>query len=248
VEINEGAVGNNEIRNAVALSVIGNATNATAHPTDIAATGGTGHVLRESGNTLAFGTLAAGSIADDAITNAKLANMAARTVKGRAVGAGTGDPTDLTPAQAQAVVGGALVIDNVGAGNVGSGEDTLATVTIPANQLAAFATLWFEAAGTYGANSNSKTLRVTFGATEILEYVTTSVGGVWLLTGRVVCVGSSAERSHVAVLTNAATDLQLTNHSDDLATALDLVVTGEATNDDDIVLRTLTVGWTAPTV
>ncbi len=43
-------------------------------------------------------------IADDAVTNAKLANMAQATIKGRAVGAGTGDPTDLTGTQATAIL------------------------------------------------------------------------------------------------------------------------------------------------
>jgi hypothetical protein len=38
-------------------------------------------------------------VADDSITNAKLANMVQATIKGRAAGAGTGDPTDLTAAQ-----------------------------------------------------------------------------------------------------------------------------------------------------
>lgn len=38
-------------------------------------------------------------VADDAISNVKLANMAQTTVKGRALGAGTGDPVDLTAAQ-----------------------------------------------------------------------------------------------------------------------------------------------------
>lgn len=38
-----------------------------------------------------------GTIADDAVTNAKAANMAAATLKGRAVGGGTGDPQDLSP-------------------------------------------------------------------------------------------------------------------------------------------------------
>ena len=41
---------------------------------------------------------------DDGTTNAKLANMAQSTIKGRAAGAGTGDPTDLTATQAAAIV------------------------------------------------------------------------------------------------------------------------------------------------
>jgi hypothetical protein len=44
------------------------------------------------------------TVDNDAVTNAKLANMAQATIKGRAVGAGTGDPTDLTATQATAVL------------------------------------------------------------------------------------------------------------------------------------------------
>ena len=44
------------------------------------------------------------TIANDAVTNAKAANMADATIKGRALGAGTGDPTDLTAAQAKAII------------------------------------------------------------------------------------------------------------------------------------------------
>lgn len=43
-------------------------------------------------------------LANDGVSNAKLANMAQSTIKGRAVGAGTGDPTDLTTAQATAIL------------------------------------------------------------------------------------------------------------------------------------------------
>lgn len=44
------------------------------------------------------------TIANDAVTNAKAANMVQATIKGRAVAAGTGDPTDLTPTEARAVL------------------------------------------------------------------------------------------------------------------------------------------------
>ncbi|MBK7556112.1 MAG: hypothetical protein IPI55_16350, partial [Flavobacteriales bacterium] len=47
---------------------------------------------------------ATGTLANDAVTNAKLANMSAGTIKGRAVGAGTGDPTDLTADQASTIL------------------------------------------------------------------------------------------------------------------------------------------------
>lgn len=50
------------------------------------------------------GRSGSGSLSNDSVTNAYLANMAQNTIKGRASGAGTGDPQDLTPAQARAVI------------------------------------------------------------------------------------------------------------------------------------------------
>lgn len=50
-----------------------------------------------------------GIIKNDAVTNAKAANMAQATVKGRASGAGTGDPTDLTASQVNTIVGSAAL-------------------------------------------------------------------------------------------------------------------------------------------
>ena len=44
------------------------------------------------------------TIANDAVTNAKAANMAESTIKGRASGAGTGDPTDLSASQVRTIL------------------------------------------------------------------------------------------------------------------------------------------------
>lgn len=53
-------------------------------------------------------------IVDAAVTNAKLANMAQSTIKGRAAGAGTGAPTDLTATEATAILNN--VVGDSGAG------------------------------------------------------------------------------------------------------------------------------------
>jgi len=53
---------------------------------------------------IADAAVSTAKIADDAVTNGKLANMAQSTVKGRASGAGTGDPTDLTAAQTRTIL------------------------------------------------------------------------------------------------------------------------------------------------
>lgn len=47
------------------------------------------------------------SIVDGAVTNAKLADMAQATIKGRASASGTGDPVDLTSAQVRTIIGSA---------------------------------------------------------------------------------------------------------------------------------------------
>lgn len=59
----------------------------------------TGDVTAEAGSN-------ATTIANDVVTNAKLANVPTATIKGR-ITAGTGDPEDLTPAQAIEVIGAA---------------------------------------------------------------------------------------------------------------------------------------------
>jgi len=56
----------------------------------------TGDVTKTAGGT-------ALTIANDVVTNAKMANMATQTIKGRTT-AGTGDPEDLTPAQAHGIL------------------------------------------------------------------------------------------------------------------------------------------------
>jgi len=53
---------------------------------------------------LEVGNLPAGTPGADSITNTELANMAQDTLKGRTTGAGTGDPVDLTKAQALAIL------------------------------------------------------------------------------------------------------------------------------------------------
>ena len=71
----------------------------------------TGDVTASAGNN-------ATTTANDAVTNAKLANMAQATIKGRQAGGGTGDPEDLTASQARTAMGlGTAAVVNTGTGS-----------------------------------------------------------------------------------------------------------------------------------
>jgi hypothetical protein len=61
ISITTNGIGNTQIRQSAALSVIGNGTNATANVADLAA-GTDGFALRRVGSTLAFGTLGVASV------------------------------------------------------------------------------------------------------------------------------------------------------------------------------------------
>lgn len=94
----------------------------------------------------------AGTLADGAVTNAKLANMAQSTIKGRASGAGAGAPTDLTATQATAIL-------DVVVGDSGSGG-TKGLVPAPAAGDAA-AGKFLKADGTFAVPAGSASGDVT---------------------------------------------------------------------------------------
>ena len=105
--ITDDAVTDAKLRDSAALSVIGRSANTTGNPADIAAASD-GQVLRRSGTAIGFGEVATAGISDNAVTNAKLADMAQDTIKGRTSGSGTGDPVDLTAAQVATIVSSAI--------------------------------------------------------------------------------------------------------------------------------------------
>jgi hypothetical protein len=142
------AVTDAKLRNSGALSVIGRSANSTGDPADISGTASSDAVLRVSGTTLGFGTVATAGIADDAVTNPKLANMAQATIKGRASGAGTGDPTDLTASQARAIIGSLLAVTTYDSGASGTHNFNADTKSI-------IVRMWGGGSGGYGVAAAS---------------------------------------------------------------------------------------------
>lgn len=99
-------VANNAVTNAKAAdmaanTVKANATASTADPADLAVAANT--VIGRQGGNIVAAQVATGQVANDAVDNTKLANMAASTFKGR-VTASTGDPEDMTAAQATSLL------------------------------------------------------------------------------------------------------------------------------------------------
>lgn len=86
------------LANRTALSVVGRSVNSAGPPADIVSTVDDRLLTRIAG-VLAWTQVTLGMLADGLLTNAKLFAMGDGTVKGRALGAGTGAPQDLTGAQ-----------------------------------------------------------------------------------------------------------------------------------------------------
>lgn len=152
-----------------------------------------------------------------------------------------------------AAVGGMLFVSTTQVGNVGTGEDDLASYSVPANTLAANGqSLWFEASGSYAANTNNKTIRVRFGTagTNLMftaPVVAVGAGGSWVIRGRILRTGAATQKALATFMTSALTvedTTGLTSALDQtLSGAVTFKVTGEAVSNNDILLETLVVGW-----
>ncbi len=137
------------------------------------------------------------TIANDAVTNAKLANMAQATIKGRASGAGTGDPTDLSGTQAT------VILDTM-IGDTGTGG-TKGLVPAPGSGDAA-AGKFLKADGTFAVPSGTGTGTVTTTGSPASGNLTKFSGSTSItnadLTGDVTTSGTVA-----ATIANSAVTL-----------------------------------------
>lgn len=117
----------------------------------------TGDVTASAGSnatTIAADAVTTAKILDANVTNAKLANMAESTIKGRAAGAGTGVPTDLTATQATAVLNN--VVGDSGAGGTKGLAPAPAAGDAAANKFLHADGTYKAVAGAGGAPSNSQ--------------------------------------------------------------------------------------------
>jgi hypothetical protein len=128
-----------------------------------------------------------------------------------------------------------------GTGTVGTGEDTLYSQAIAAGVLSTDGdAVEFILAGQWGANANTKRIKVKFGATTIFDLGTGySINGYdWIIRGMVIRTSGTAQICETnfsgGILPNAT---NVTTAGETLSGAVTFAVTGEGTNDNDIVLQ-----------
>lgn len=125
-------------------------------------------------------------------------------------------------------------------GNVGTGEDDLISFSLPAGALQATGrgvkiTAW----GTSANNANAKTIRMKFGATNIISLaLTASQANTWRAEGIVIRTGATTQEANAQIIqagTVSQVDVEITAPAETLSGAVTIKCTGEATSDNDIV-------------
>jgi hypothetical protein len=145
-------------------------------------------------------------------------------------------------------VGGTIKTDTATTGNVGTGDDTLQTYSVPANTLATNGdTLSGTCSGTFAATANNKRLRVKFGATTIFDSGAIAWNtGDWVLQFEIVRTGGTTQKAFGKLSTSNSTLYSFADYStatETLTGAVTLLVTGEATADNDIVKQMFKLRW-----
>ena len=205
------SVGNTQLRQGTALSLVGRSASTAGNLADIVATATSDAVLRESGSTIGFGTIATGGIANDAVTYAKMQNVSATDrLLGRAT-AGAGDVEEITctaagraliddaDAAAQRTTLGLVIGTNVQA-YAAQLADLAGTTRTKGNIIAATGTAWT----TVGVGADGQFLQADAASAAGVRWATATGGGAPTTVDYLVKTadaGLSAER----VVTDSAT-------------------------------------------
>lgn len=133
-------------------------------------------------------------------------------------------------------------------GNVGVGEDDLMTYSIPAGQLASTGDyIEFKMTFIFATNTNNKQIKVYYGGTNF--YASTAQAqndGSMEIVGTIIRTGATSQRIsfHQVNNTTLFPDYEdYTTASETLSGAVTLKATGEATSNNDIIQKILTVKY-----
>lgn len=161
------------------------------------------------------------------------------------VGIGTMSPAALLSVKAgestnDAAVGGVLYVSTTQVGNVGTGDDTLHSYSLPANSLATNnQSISIKA---FGSCNSGKTIRVKFGSTTIVNLI--SVGsGEWSAEAWVFRTGATTQKCFGRIMTSGAGSGAYDGHinyitaSETLSGAVTIAITGEGTSNNDVICQ-----------
>lgn len=129
-------------------------------------------------------------------------------------------------------------------GNVGTGEDTLQSHTITTNSLINNGdSLEFNAFGLFAANANNKRIKVLLGTTTIFDTTAIAFNNLpWSITGTILRLSATSQLCNINIFTDTSLlvlNCNVTSTTEDLTSSLILKITGEATNDNDIICKSL---------
>lgn len=159
------------------------------------------------------------------------------------------DVADVATARINLGVPRVLKTDTTQTGNIGTGEDTLQTFSVPGVTLAINKeTLTGTYSGTFATSINSKRLRLKFGATTIFDSgalaITTAAS--WTLEFEVIRTGAATQKCNTRLTTSSGTlsaYAQYSTAAETLSGAVTLLLTGEATADNDVVKEMFKLRW-----
>jgi hypothetical protein len=120
-------------------------------------------------------------------------------------------------------------------GNIGAGEDTLMSYTLPGGTLAEGRVVRVSAFGLNASTANAKTLRLYFGSTLIEGFVlNTGTADSWSYTATVMRTGAATQASNVIFVYRNAAEATATTPTETLASDVLIKVTGQAVDNNDI--------------
>lgn len=125
-------------------------------------------------------------------------------------------------------------------GNVGGGEDTLITYTVPANVLAKDGyNLEVKAWGTFGGTANNKTIRMYFGSSVLYDTGAHAAnGGSWEISSTIIRTGTATQQAITFIISSNTSIVNSVTYivpTETLSGSIVIKCTGTGTANNDIV-------------
>lgn len=161
----------------------------------------------------------------------------------------TGTSVRLGSASASfAKVGGTISASTTAVGNVGTGEDTLITYTLPAGSMGTnLDRVTGRVSGTFASNANNKRIRLYFGTTAIFDTTALAFnGGNWVADFEVIRVSNTQQKASVTFSSSNAllpVSAKYTLVAMTLTSSQVIRCTGEATSNNDVVQETASIEY-----